>query len=172
MTEETSPLGRYDTPAKPARGEPLHEVQLLGLPVKLLAAGREHHDELMHEFRLLALAPGGAGRDVPARLVELTDILGVRYAQTGRRPESEVDTALALGVDTVDLTYHVPEHVVDAANRLEALMAEADEFCRAQRLLTLARPPVLVRFSHWYLEQFRRQIGGLPPEPWDGPTDL
>jgi hypothetical protein len=162
-----SPLGRYDS----RRDEhDLHEVRLLGLPVRLMLASRERHDELMREFALLAL--GGPGRsDVPARLVELIQILGVRYGGATARPDEVVDQAAARGDSTVDLTYVVPAHVVEAADVLDALMAEADEFCRAEQLLTLARDETMVAFAAWYLDQFRRQIAGEPPEPWRGPLD-
>jgi hypothetical protein len=149
----------------------VHEVQLLGVPVRLLVDGRERHDELMREFSLLALSAERARADVPTRLVELTDILGVRYAGSTDRPDAVVDAAMAEGLDTVDLTYRVPAEVVVGADMLDTLMAEADEFCRAEQLLTLARSDLQLRFSNWYLDEFRRQIAGEPPQPWDGPLD-
>lgn len=162
-----SPLGRYDSDD----GETLYEVQLLNMPVRLLVAGREHHDEVMREFAMLALDEH-PHHDVPARLLELIDVLGRRYGAASARPDSEVDAALDRGEATIDLVYHVPAHVTEAADRLEALMTEADEFCRQQQLLALARPPVVEEFSRWYLEEFRRQIAGEPPRPWDGPLEL
>jgi hypothetical protein len=30
----------------------------------------------------------------------------------------------------------------------------------------------VVEFSHWYLDEFRRQVKGEPPRPWDGPLDV
>jgi hypothetical protein len=48
-------------------------------------------------------------------------------------------------------------------------MAEADEFCRTEHMLTLPRTERLERFAHWYLEEFRQQIKGQPPQPWTGP---
>jgi hypothetical protein len=35
----------------------------------------------------------------------------------------------------------------------------------------LARPDLHVRFADWYLDEFRRQIAGEPPHPWDGPLE-
>jgi hypothetical protein len=163
-----SPLGRYDD----ATGEEdLHEVHLMNLPVRVLAASRERHDELMREFALLALG-GPTGRpDVPSRLLELIEILGVRYGHAAARPDELVDEAIARGDETIDLSYTVPAHVIEAADNLDALMHEADEFCRSEQLLTLARSDVMVEFASWYLEEFRRQVSGLPPQPWDGPLD-
>jgi hypothetical protein len=167
---EVSPLGRYDDPTD---REDLHEVRLLGLPVRVMVASRERHDELMREFALLALGgPFGQSRpELPGRLLELIEILGVRYASAAARPDELIDEALARGDDTIDLTYTVPAHVVDAADTLAALMAEADEFCRSEELLTLARSPVMVAFADWYLEEFRRQVADQPARPWDGPLE-
>jgi len=162
-----SPLGRYDVEADTG----LFEVRLLNVPLRLLAASREHHDEVMREFAMLALDEGLGSHHVPARMLELIDILGRRYGAASERPDAEVDAALARGDISIDLVYHVPDHVTDAAAQLEALMAEADEFCRQQQLLALARPTLQVDFARWYLDEFRRQIAGEPPHPWDGPLE-
>jgi len=162
-----SPLGRYD---ESPDDDAIHEVRLVNLPVRLLAAGRQHHDELMHEFALLAVSLEDRS-SVPARMLDLIDTLGTRYGRAADRPDSIVDDAIAQGKDTVDIVYHVPSHVVDAADALAAIMDEADEFCRREQMLTLARSEVQKRFARWYLDEFRRQIDGEPPQPWDGPLD-
>jgi hypothetical protein len=165
---QAPPLGRYEPDDEGA----LHEVRLLNVPLRVLAAGREHHDEVMREFAMLALDENLSRDHVPARMLELIDVLGRRYAAASSRPDAEVDAALERGATTIDLVYHVPAHVTDAAERLHALMTEADEFCRRQQLLALARPRVLADFGAWYLDEFRRQINGEPPRPWDGPLDV
>lgn len=168
MSSQPSPLGRYDDGGT----EDLHEVRLLNVPVRVLVAGREHHDGLMREFALLALAEDSHRSQLPARLIELTEILGVKYGRAAARPSEEVEAALAADQESVDLTYQVPAHVVEAAEVLDALMNEADEYCRSEDLLTLQRPAVVAQFGSWYLEEFRRQIAGEPPSPWSGPMDV
>jgi len=163
-----SPLGRYD----PGAENGLHEIRLLNVPVRILVAGREHHDDVMREFAMLALAEDMDAEHTPKRMLELVDVLGRRYAAAAARPDAEVDAAIARGETSIDLVYHVPDHVADAADELAALMDEADEFCRERRLLSLARPPLVIEFSRWYLDEFRRQIAGEPPRPWDGPLDV
>lgn len=148
----------------------MHTVQLVGLPVRIMDAGRRHHDELMHEFAVLAVADD-LSNDVPQRMLDLIDTLGRRYGNTGEPRNAEVDAAIARGDDTIDLTYEVPHHVVEAANNLAALMAEADEFCQREQMLTLQRTETIRDFSDWYLEEFRRQINGEPPRSWNGPLD-
>ena len=168
MTEPPpSPLGRYDD----STGEDTtHEVRLISVPVRLLASGRQHHDELMHEFAMLAVSLEER-ESVPARMLDMIDTLGTRYGRAADRPDALVDAAIARGDDRIDLTYQVPSHVVDAADALERIMDEADEFCRNEQMLTLGRSEVQKRFAKWYLEEFRRQVAGEPPRPWDGPYD-
>src|SRR3954468_4742206 len=98
---QPSPLGRYDSPG--AQGQQLHEVRLLRVPVRLLAAGRAHHDELMHEFAVLAVGPRNESRALRGRLVELGETLGRRYGAAASRPDALLDKALADGVDAFDL---------------------------------------------------------------------
>jgi hypothetical protein len=75
------------------------------------------------------------------------------------------------GLETVDLVYRVRPGAAEGGRQLEALMTEADEFCRSARLITLARTPVMVRFARWYLGQFIEQVGGRPATRWDGPLE-
>jgi hypothetical protein len=136
----------------------------------VLDAARQHHTELMHEFALLAVADT-LSDDLPQRMLDLIDTLGRRYATVSEQPDAAIEAALSSGADTVDLTYEVAAHVVEAADHLGALMDEADEFCRREQMLTLERTDVVRRFSSWYLDEFRRQIAGEAPQPWDGPVE-
>jgi hypothetical protein len=66
-----------------------------------------------------------------------------------------------------DLVYVVPREAAGASQALSALYDEADEHCRQGRdLLTLATPPDLVVFRHWFLQEFVRQAEGRPPMSW------
>lgn len=169
MSDAGSPLGRYDD--TPDDQEQLVSVQLLGLPLRVLAAGREYHDGLMREFRLMALSGSCPEQAIPSRLVELVDLLGRRYAVAADRSDDDVEAALDRGDDTIDLVYRVPSHVADAAQLLAALMDEADEFCRSEQLMTVPRSDVIAHFSRWYLSQFLDQVAGAEPTRWTGPID-
>jgi hypothetical protein len=169
MSDHPSPLGRYDSTSG---DEVLHEVTLLRVPVRVLVAGREHHAGLMREFALLALADDRHRSQLPTRLVELTEILGVKYGRASARPSEEIEAAIADGKDRIDITYRVPADIVEASAALDALMTEADAYCESEDLLTLKRDDVVASFTEWYLEEFRRQIAGEPPIPWSGPLDI
>lgn len=174
-TNEPSPLGRYDEPsAGDATGAEaqLFEVRLLGVPVDLYAEGRQHHDDLLQELSVLAVSTEESGRRLRPDLTELVDALGRRYGTPTSRPDAPVDEAVSRGDRTVDLAFTVPAHVLDATDRLESLLAKADELCRSGELLTMPRSAGMLRFSRWYLGEFRRQIAGQPPCPWPGPDEL
>jgi hypothetical protein len=167
--EEPSPLGRY---APDPSGAPLVTVQLLNLPVHLLAAAREHHDDLLREFRLMSLAGQVGAADPPGRLLELTHILGEQYATAAARRDDEVDLAMERGEDAIDMVSEVPATAAQAARALGALIDEADAFAAQELLITLSRPPLVKRFSDWYLQQVVDQVAGAPPVPWEGPMRL
>lgn len=168
MTTQPSPLGRYNM----SDGSDAVEVHLLGTPLDLLVRAREHHDELVREFRLLALSGQVAAPDTPLRLVELTEILGREHSAAGSRHDQDVDQALANGELRRDLHYSVGAGGLEAVRGLEALMVEADGFCAAEQLMTLERPALLRRFASWHLGQFVSQYAGGPAVPWDGPLTL
>jgi len=156
-----SPLGRYAGDVH----DTLVTVVLLDTPLKLWQRAAEHHDELMREMALLALAPDPPA--LPKRLTELVQVLGQQYGAAGNRPE-EAEDALAAGRDRMDLTYEVPRSAGADAAHMRALLDEAEEYCR-DLLLTLAQPPEQAEFARWWIEEFVRQTAGEPPRAWPGP---
>jgi hypothetical protein len=160
----TSPLGRYEDDAS----DTLVAVLLLDAPLLVWQRAAEHHDELMREMALLALADSNP--QLPSRLLELVDVLGRQYGAAGRRPDDERDTALAAGIDRLDLTFHVPMSSGASAQRMRDLLDEAEEYCRND-LLTLAQPQVQADFARWYIDQIVQQCAGRAPTAWPGPWD-
>jgi len=163
-----SALGRFGQDL-PGDGGDLVEVRLLRFPLAVWARAREHHDELMREFALLALSAEPMRQDVPKRLQALIDALGRRYSGAAEAVSAERDRAWKRGDTTCDLVYRVPRAARDACQQLSAMLDEADRFCRAgQELLTLAAAADLLAFRRWYLDEFVRQIDGNEPKPWPG----
>jgi hypothetical protein len=166
MTDDTAPvLGRYGALHLE---EPLVEVRLLNFPLQLFESARQHHDDLMREFALLAMRPPAAGT-VPHRLLELIELLGHRYGAAGERSDAVRDAAIERGDDSIDLTYHLPRSAMPELRNLHELMEEADEYCRSEQMLTLASTPAERRFRVWFIEQFVTQLDGAEPVPYDGP---
>ena len=146
----------------------LVRVSILGMPLEVMQRSSEHSDELLREFALIR----GEGSDhVPARLLALIEELRGRFGSFSEGPRQAMQAALERGDETIDLHYDVPPTVAAAARQLGDLLDEADEFCRSGDLLTLATQPEGRAFRHWYLEEFSRQIDGLPPRPWTALLD-
>lgn len=143
--------------------EELVEVRLLELPLNLLAESQERGDELGREFSHIA---DSDSEGVPARLTALSQQLTGRYAESVRPAQEQIDAAIARGDDTIDVTFTVPRHASAAATQLWALLEEADEFCRAGDMLTLASTPEMLQLRHWYLGQFIDQLAGADPVSW------
>ena len=144
-------------------GPVLVPVRILGLPLDVYRRSSEHTDELLREF---ALIREDDDDQVPGRLLALIDELNARFSTFTREQTVAMQEAAARGDRQIDLLYEVPPEAADGVVRLAALLDEADEFCRAGDLLTLATLPEGLAFRRWFLEEFRFQIAGRPPRPW------
>lgn len=161
-----STLGRYNqTPGD----EDVVEVRLLDTPLQVFVAARDHHDALLREARLLALAEDGP--PLPAGVARLVEVLGGQFAAAQPRGDEEVYRALAAGERTLDLVDLVPVSAAGRLERLRDLMAEADRLAERGLLLTVSRPPLVRRFGDWYFDQFGAQLAGGPPRRWEGPLE-
>lgn len=147
----------------------LRTIRIVAMPLEVWKRAQEHADELIREFALIniELSAGGDTTHLPARLLELIDSLTATYSQVTSEQERIRDEAVDRGEPTVDLTYELPVEVREATIALGQMLDECDDYCRAgERLLTLATPPEAKAFRDWYLDEFVRQIDGLPPTPW------
>jgi hypothetical protein len=160
-------LGRY----VPISDDEQVTVSLLNFPLQVFAHARQHHDELLREFALLAMRPpvDRPGHAVPGQLLALIDSLGRRFGRVADRSDQVRDDAIAAGETQIDLTYTVPRNAGPALAELHELMEQADAFCRDEQLLTIAATPVERQFRAWFIEQFTTQARGADPVPWDGP---
>lgn len=146
------------------------EVRLLQVPLLLHERVEAHTDGLLREFRLLQQQVDDHESGVPARLLQLVTVLNERYDGL-TDPQAQLrEDALARGETVLpELTFRVPAAVAGASVALGALLDEADTYCsEGQHLLMLATPPELVRYRHWYLGEFVRQVAGEAPLPWSG----
>lgn len=148
---------------------PTARVQLLGTPVRVMLEARERHESLLREFALLALSPDQPSAGTPRRLLELTELLGRQHARARERPDADLDDALAAGRPTVELVYEISATVLAGIEMLDRLLADADELCAQEQLLTLPRTALELRFAEWFFTQFREQLAGRPATAWDGP---
>ena len=138
-------------------------VHILGVPLRLYVGFQHHFRELRREVRLLALA-----HETSYPLAKsLSDLFGSleRQLRDGVGIE-QIEAALAQGLESTDLVVHMPRSTATMLVRFVELLDMADEFCRAERLLSLARSSEQRRFQAWFLSEFVRQADGERPLSW------
>jgi anti-sigma regulatory factor (Ser/Thr protein kinase) len=138
-------------------------VQIQRVPLRLYIGFQHHFRELRREVRLLALAH----EDTYPLAKSLSDLFGTldRHLREGIGVE-QIEAALAKNGSETDLVVHMPRSTARTLSRFVELLDLADDFCRRQRLLSLARTPEQRRFQTWFLNEFVRQAEGVEPMPW------
>lgn len=140
-------------------------IGILGLPIDLYLKTQAHNDELIREFGFIA-QQGAERGGVPARLLELVELVGELFAAPAAESRAQVQAAVARGDETVDLRLVMAPAAAPFTQQLCELLDEADEYCREGNLLTLESSPEVRLFRWWFLQQVLDQIEGRPPTPW------
>ena len=145
-------------------------VHLLELPVPLAARSRQWFEELLREFALMSAgaADGHEGAHVPARLMQMVDMLTSRFSSVSDEPRERLEAAAARGDAVIaDHVMDLPEEAAPATRALADLLDEVDRYCQQGRhLLTLATPPDLLAYRRWYLSEIVAQLQGAAPTAW------
>jgi hypothetical protein len=142
------------------------EVRILGVPLRLYVGFQQHFRELRREVRLLAIAHEA---DYPLAK-SLSDLFGTleRQLRDGIGL-SDLEGALAQQAEIADLFVRMPREAATTLRSFVDLLDVADEFCRQERLLSLARTEEQREFQRWFLGEYIRQAAGALPEPWVEP---
>ncbi|WP_435770200.1 ATP-binding protein [Nocardioides sp. SYSU DS0651] len=140
-------------------------VQINGVPTLEFGRFQRHYRDLRREIRLLALAHQD---DYPLAKVLSDHFNALERPLRANMGREQVDTARRDGQATIDLRLRMPREAARQIGGLIDLLDAADEFSRAQRLLTAPRTPEQRAFQIWFLGEFRRQAAGAPPVPWQG----
>lgn len=149
-------------PARAPLSDPV-TVQVLGVPLRAYASFDRHLRELRREVRLLALAHETA---YPLAK-DLSDLFGSLEKHLHEVIGTvQLERARAEGRGELDLEVVMSRSVTRTMTRFSELLDLADEFCRAERLLSLARTPEQRRFQRWLLGELVRQGDGEHPIPW------
>lgn len=152
---EPAPQGEVDPSAQ------VHTVLLSGIPLTILAGLQQQYLDLRRELHLLALSHGDS-YPLANQLVQTYATFEAHFVSIGSFPVEHQ------GSDATDLPFGVL--VTPTTHTLFETMREmldlADEFCRAQRLLTVARTPAQARLQHWIIEEILNQLCGEGPRPW------
>ncbi len=147
---------------RPAPRRPAVQVSMPGVPVHTLLALRRHYNDLRREVRLLSLAHE---EDYPLAKL-LTDLFSNFDHAFPADANRQINTAAGAGHQLVDLAVAFDPESAETFETMVTLLDLADEFCRGQRLLSLARSPEQVEFQHWFLGEFVAQSRGAAPRPW------
>lgn len=163
----------YQLMAPPSLGEPRTRmgevaIQVQGIPVRAFAHFQRHYRDLRREIRLLALAHED---DYPLAKVLSEHFNALEIPLRHNMGREQVDEALEAGKETIDLRLRMPPTVARQIGELIDLLDAADDFSRAERLLTAPRTPEQRAFQIWFLGEFRRQAAGAKPVPWQGSAD-
>jgi anti-sigma regulatory factor (Ser/Thr protein kinase) len=138
-------------------------VRIVGVELRLYIEFQQHFRELRREVRLLALAHENA-YPLAKSLSDLFATLD-RHLREGIGIE-QIEAAVADNRSTTDLLVHMPRATARTLSRFVELLDLADDFCRRQRLLSLARTPEQRDFQNWFLNEFVHQAEGQEPVPW------
>lgn len=145
----------------------LHEVALIDFPVARFQQMQQHHDALIRELTLVALAPDGENSAVPHRLVSLAEEIHHGQRDAVRPFREGVAAAAQRGDDITTLQLQIPYSTLRSMEDFMLLFEEGDEYCRRGELLTPPSPPEVVSFRHWLVGELLRQIrDGAPPTPF------
>jgi hypothetical protein len=158
--------------APPDSGEPRTRmgevaIQVKGVPVGEFSVFQRHYRDLRREIRLLALAHED---DYPLAKVLSDHFNALERPLRTSMGREQVDDALESGRESTDLRLRMPPTDARQIGELIDLLDAADDFSRAERLLTAPRSPEQRAFQIWFLSEFRRQAAGAAPQPWSSPT--
>ena len=143
-------------------------IEVRGVPVQAFARFQRHYRDLRREIRLLALAHED---DYPLAKVLSEHFNALERPLRADMGREQVDDALEAGSATVDLRLRMPPRTARQIGELIDLLDAADDFSRAERLLTAPREPDQRAFQIWFLSEFRRQASGAVPQPWSGENE-
>jgi serine phosphatase RsbU (regulator of sigma subunit) len=159
-----------DTEPTMAPSGELHTVRLGDVPTDLLLSAKTHVDNLVREFTLASSgARSGASGAVPDAVAKLIETVVNGFAEARQAIKVQALAAADAGRDRVSLELTLPVSAADAAQEYLHALDRSDDYCRAQRLLTLESPPQHRVFRRWYvgelIRQLRRAAVGETPVP-------
>lgn len=130
--------------------------------VATLAALVGKFRELRRELRLLALAHAA---EYPL-VEEVNRVFDEFDRALPTQALAQVISAIQRGDATVDIRTNIPESAAPVVTRMMDMLELTDEFCRAQRLLALARTEHEVAFQRWWLGELVAAAEGRPASSW------
>ncbi|SEB71980.1 Anti-sigma regulatory factor (Ser/Thr protein kinase) [Nocardioides exalbidus] len=140
------------------------EVQLLGVDVALYSALGRQYNELRRELRLLSLSHQS---DYPLA-GDLTSMFANFERQFPDTYRTQLRDAQDRGLPRVDLTFPMMRESAPIFVTMTEMFDVADAFCRAERLLSMARTGPQRTLHNWLLGELIHQLDGRSAQPWPG----
>lgn len=151
-------------PAAPLRPE----VRLCDYPVSLGVRQEARTVDLMREMQLIALDAQALdrGTSVPRRLLDFAATISAEYGAALVAPRAELERAHRSGEPETEIRYPLLPESARLMLTYARLMEEADAFCSAGQLISLAPDADVYALRRWTVEEFLGQYDGAPPRPW------
>ncbi|GAA1915848.1 ATP-binding protein [Nocardioides hwasunensis] len=140
------------------------EVRLLALDVALYAGLDRQYNELRRELRLLSLSHQS---DYPLA-GDLTSMFASFERQFPATYREQLLDAEARGLPRVDVTFPMMRESAPILVTMTEMFDVADAFCRAERLLAMARTAPQRGLHNWMLGELIHQLDGASAQPWSG----
>lgn len=140
------------------------EVHLLGIDVPLYSSLKRQYRELRRELRLLSLSHQS---DYPLA-GDLTSMFANFERQFPDTFRQQIAEAEQRGLDRVDVSFPMVRESGPIFVTMTEMFDVADAFCRAERLLSIARTPRQRALHTWLLSELVQQLDGAAAQPWDG----
>ncbi len=160
-------IDRLEPAVQPLMSEATLDIRLIGVDVPLHTALGRQYNELRRELRLLSLSHQS---DYPLA-GDLTAMFASFERQFPDAYRAQVRDAEARGVRRVDLTFPMVREAAPVFVTMTEMFDVADAFCRAERLLSLARTAPQRAFHNWLLGELVHQLDGASAQPWTGRAD-
>ncbi len=143
------------------------EVSLLGVEVPLHTSLTRQYHELRRELRLLSLSHQS---DYPLA-GDLTSMFANFERQFPLAYRQQIQDAEAQSLPRVDVSFPMVREAGPIFVTMIEMFDVADAFCRAERLLSLARTAPQRAFHNWLLGELVHQLEGATAQPWAGGPD-
>ncbi len=157
-------IDSYDQSGPEPISDAAVEVRLLGLDVPLYSALSRQYHELRRELRLLSLSHQS---DYPLA-GDLTSMFANFERQFPGTFSDQLRAAEIGALPRVDLAFSMMPEAGPIFVTMTEMFDVADAFCRAERLLSLARTPAQRSLQNWLLGELIHQLGGASAQPWSG----
>lgn len=136
-----------------------YTISLGEVPTDLLIRAKSHIDNLVREFTLASAgALAGTTETVPVNLAELISTVVHNFADARDAVKRQAVEAHNHGRDHTHLELQLSAEAAEAGEAYLGALDEIDQYCRAQRLLTLETPPEHRLFRQWYVGELVRQV--------------